>query len=175
MIVFLGIAVGVLMIGLTAHQETAQAFESKISLQFLAQQFHTPQDLAHFMWRHFRFEADQSQFGREDYWQSPEELLTRQEGDCEDFALFAHEVLKRMGQASLVLNIYGDRFAHSICLFKQNGRYQIFDGASLISSKAQNLEEIASEIYPFWKKATIVGSSIESHEGRILKELNRQR
>ena len=152
----------------------AQAFETGASLESLAQEFHNPKDLAHFMWRHFQFDYDQNQFGQEEYWQSPEELLANRNGDCEDFAIFAHEILKYMGQPSVILSIYGDRFSHAVCIFKHGGEYQIFDGASLVKSKAGSLTELTSEIYPFWKKIAIVSPVSGSHEGKILQEFNRK-
>ena len=62
------------------------------SFQHLTADLSSPDAIAKFIWRHFQVESDQTQFGTEDRWQSPEELLQSGRGDCEDFALFAYEI-----------------------------------------------------------------------------------
>jgi len=43
------------------------------------------------------FVEDNSQWGVEDYWASPREFLTRNAGDCEDYAIAKYFTLKAMG------------------------------------------------------------------------------
>lgn len=144
-----------------------------LSLQDLGEMLHTPDEIAHFMWRHFRYETDRTHFGTEERWQSPEELLTSRQGDCEDFALFAHEVLKKQGIPSFLLNVYGNRFGHTVCVFKKDGRYHVIDGTKSAIYNTTDLKEVFSRIYPFWKQAAIVGFSETSHSGKILKRFER--
>ena len=50
-----------------------------------------------FAHRHFTYAEDKLQFGKEDYWASPAELLSSGLGDCEDWAIFSYISLRHMG------------------------------------------------------------------------------
>jgi predicted transglutaminase-like cysteine proteinase len=50
-----------------------------------------------FAHRHFTYAEDKVQFGKEDYWASPAELLASRLGDCEDWAIFNYISLRHMG------------------------------------------------------------------------------
>ena len=153
----------------------AQISNPSFSLPQIAAELKHPEEIAHFIWRHFRFESDQNHFGVEERWQSPEELLETRQGDCEDFALFAHEILKRQGTPSFLVNVYGDGggSGHTVCLFKKGGRFHVINGTSFVSYAARDLKEVFSQIEPFWKKAAIVDFSEASHQGRTLKSFER--
>ena len=148
----------------------AQLLDRSLSLRDLADQLQTPEDVAHYLWRHFSFESDQAQFGKEEYWQSPEEFLTTRRGDCEDFALMAHEILKMKGVKTYLVNIYSDRYAHTVCVFKENDKFNVIDGTRVIRLESENLQELSSKIYPFWNQGAIVGLSEKTGEGRILSK-----
>lgn len=142
------------------------------SFQQLITQLQTPESIAKFLWKNFQFESDQRQFGQSEYWQTPQEFLIRRKGDCEDFAIFAQALLKQNGIQSFLFNVYGGKFAHTVCVFKENGKYQIIDGSKIIRFNAKNLNDLAFKIYPFWKTAAIVAPS--SHgKGRILSEMHK--
>ena len=126
------------------------------------------------MRRHFRYESDRTRFGVEDRWQSPEELLASQQGDCEDFALFAREILKSQGVKAFIVNVYGRGFGHSVCVFQKGGRYHVIDGSSSQAYDATDLKEIFAWVYPFWNKAAIVGFSESARCGTLLKLFQRK-
>lgn len=50
-----------------------------------------------FSHQHYTYAEDQLQFGKEDYWTSPAELLASRRGDCEDWAIFNYISLRHMG------------------------------------------------------------------------------
>lgn len=159
---------------LMSAEADARLLDRGLSLNLLALELRTPEQIALYMWRHFAFEADQRQFGRHDHWQSPEELLANQKGDCEDFALFAHSLLKRNGFSSLLLSIYGKRFAHTVCVFKENGKYNAIDGTDVKRFEAENIRELSSQLYPFWETSTVVAPSSVSKSGVLLAELTKR-
>lgn len=146
----------------------AQLPDRVLSLGSLASYLHTPQDVALYIWRHFDFENDQAQFGREDYWQSPAEMIKNKKGDCEDFALFAREMLRRNGIQAFVINLYGDK-AHALCIYKNHGLYGAVDGGNYIPADYQDLRTLLSYVDPFWQKADIADIDAANH-GRILAE-----
>ena len=94
-------------------------------------------------------------------------------GDCEDFALFAHEILNRNRIPSFLLNLYGRGYGHTVCVFKESGRYNVIDVVRLRRYGAVTLEGLFEEIYPFWKKAAIVGLS-SSGQPVVLKQFKKE-
>lgn len=151
----------------------AQTFTQPLSLQDLAVNLTSPESIARYMWRHFAFEDDQRQFGEKEYWQTPEELLLNEKGDCEDFALFAQTMLKAAGIPAFVLNVYGDGYAHTVCVFKENGVYHVLDGSDLKRMNAKNIEEVSEKLHPYWAESAIVMRNDETQKGRILKLIDR--
>ncbi len=69
--------------------------------------------------------SDQNLFGKEDYWQPPDEFEARRKGDCEDFSLWTWRQLLAMGyDARFVMgecNRYG--VGHAWVTFERDGRY----------------------------------------------------
>ncbi len=154
-------------------EANAQGLNRVLSLETIAPQLTTPEAIARYLWRNFRFESDQSQFGREEHWQSPEEFLNNGKGDCEDFALFAQKILKMNGIKSFMLNIYSPRFAHTVCVFMENGKYNIIDGSKVIRFEASSLNGLLEKIYPFWQQGAIVAPSPSPNHGMVLARIDR--
>jgi len=142
------------------------------SFQHLASNLASPEDIAKFIWRHFQVESDQAQFGTEDRWQSPEELLKSERGDCEDFALFAYEIFKARGTQAFLLNIYGASYGHTVCVFKEGNSFHAVDGTNVVRG-GESLEILIAKIQPFWKTAAIVKALKSSGRGIILKKITR--
>lgn len=151
----------------------AQLPDRILSLQELSNQLITPRAIADYLWKNFIFEEDQRLFGKEDYWQSPQEFLSNKKGDCEDFALFASHLLKIQGVKSFMLNIYGSKGGHTVCAFKENGRYQAFDGSDFKKVDARSLNELISKIDPTWKKAAIVTYQPEDHHAKVVVQIQK--
>lgn len=148
----------------------AQIFsQSPLSLQTLSAELTSPEKIARYLWRNFAYEKDQSQFGTEEYWQSADQFLSNRKGDCEDFAVLARELLKQSGHKAFIVNIYGTRYAHTICVFIENGKYQAIDGSELKRINAGNLESLMSTINKDWKRAAIAEISGETNKSKIVK------
>lgn len=113
---------------------------------------------------------DRDLFGRIEYWQSPEEFLTRRQGDCEDYALLTQALLERLGIEAYVFTLYGEKsYAHTVTVFKERGRYHVINQDHLIRLKAKTLEELASMIYPRWTWGAMAAQ--RGHQGRIIREV----
>lgn len=117
----------------------------------LAQLYPTPETLGSFLAREMAFREDREVFGRADHWQSPEEFLSRRQGDCEDYALLAEAVLRRQGKEAFVFSLYGPGYAHTVCIFKEQGLYHIFNQDKVIRCSAGSVEEAAALLCPQWK------------------------
>jgi len=153
----------------TSTEARAQALPSVFSIQSLANELTSPEKIARFIFRNFSVESDQTQFGREEFWQSPAELLFNKKGDCEDFALFAAEILKANGISAFIVNVYGKKFAHTVCVFKDQGKYHVIDGDEVKLYDAQNLNDLFSKFYPHWETAAMVTYSAKENAGHVLK------
>ncbi|OGW72592.1 MAG: hypothetical protein A2Y02_01505 [Omnitrophica bacterium GWA2_52_12] len=142
------------------------------SFQNLASNLSSPDAIAQFIWRNFQVESDQVQFGTEDRWQSPEELLKSGRGDCEDFALFAYELLKAQGTQAYMLNIYSRGAGHTVAIFREGQAYHAIDGTQVVRG-GHSLEDLISKISPYWKSAALVKAVKGSGHGMILKKIIR--
>lgn len=142
------------------------------SLDQVVETVNTPRAVARFMKEEFIFTEDPKPFGREDYWQAPEEFLVRRKGDCEDYALLTQALLERLGFEAFVFSLYGERgYAHTVTVFKEKGRYHLINQDRLIRLNAKTLEEVASRIYPYWTWGAVVAQ--RGHQGRIVREIFR--
>jgi hypothetical protein len=71
-----------------------------------------------------RYISDEKLFGKQEYWQPPEEFEKLKAGDCEDFSLWTWRQLLEMGLESRVVFGKHGRYAigHAWVMFFQNGR-----------------------------------------------------
>jgi len=157
---------------LSSTPTNAKAVE--YTFQNISSNLTSPEQIARYIFRNFVYETDQAQFGSEEHWQAPEELMANRKGDCEDFALFASEILKANGISSFLLNVYGKKFAHTLCVFKENGKFNVIDGKEVKRYNASSLDELFEKIYPHWNSASLVGFSSESNRGRVLKTFQKK-
>ncbi len=121
----------------------------------------------------FPYELQHDRRNHRRHSQTPEEFLETKKGDCEDFAAFATEILKRNGKNAFILNVYGDRYAHTVAVFEENGTYQVIDDSRVVHYNTAHLEELLFKLYPFWKTGAIVIPSTHSKSGQIVRQLIR--
>jgi hypothetical protein len=126
------------------------ALPEGIVLDVLAQRLSTPEKLESFMKKHFRFMSDRAQFGIEEYWQTPKELLTHSAGDCEDFALFAQAILSRNGYRVFLLSVFWREDAHTVAVFEKEGVTGYFDIDKLRLTSTSSLSELGNSIQKGW-------------------------
>jgi len=111
-------------------------------------------DIARFIWRAFAYEKDPH--SDQDWIQSPEDLLTTRNGDCEDLTLFAHALFEINGLESFVVNLYDEHFAHSFLVFKEEGQYRILDQDKVLPFEAAAVEDLLTQYYPDWDKGVLM-------------------
>ena len=142
-------------------------------LESVARTCATPEQLALFLNENLVFQEDRSMFGQTDYWQAPEEVLVRGRGDCEDYALLANDLLNRQGRESFVFSLYGDQgYAHTVCVFVEENRYNVLNQDRLVRCRAASLEELAGKIYPGWRWAAVARR--QGHRGRAVRLIRRK-
>lgn len=120
------------------------------TIDLIAQQIKTPESLASFMSEHFRYEDDERLFGEEDYWQTPEEMLNKKIGDCEDFALFAKQILEKNGYETVIFSVYQEDKAHAVAVFRNGNSWGIFDLDDYRSMEGSSLRDLGDKVDPKW-------------------------
>ncbi len=140
-------------------------------VEALARLVRTPEQLSRFLRENILFRDDLRQFGLVDYWQDPEELLARRQGDCEDYALLAQAVLNRLGVNAFVLSLYGQAgYAHSVCVFMEEGRYNVLNQDRVVRYRVRSLEELATRLYSRWEWGAV--AERQGHRGRAVREIH---
>jgi len=88
----------------------------------------TLEDIRQFL-RGCRAVSDKKLFGKEGYWQPPEEFEKRKAGDCEDFALWTWRQLLAMGlDARVVFGKHGRYgIGHAWVMFFQDGKCYLLE------------------------------------------------
>lgn len=111
----------------------------------------SPDELSKWLKKNIRFQEDRFLFGKEDYWQSPEEFFKHKSGDCEDYAIFAQTILKSQGIESYVVSFYGpNAYAHTVLIYQDEEGYSVLNQDKLKRYRAPTIEEALSKIYPRW-------------------------
>ncbi|MDP3920247.1 MAG: transglutaminase-like cysteine peptidase [Candidatus Omnitrophota bacterium] len=130
-----------------------------------------PDSIARYLHQNFTYETDQSQFGIEDYWQTPQEFLLSRKGDCEDFAVFSHTILKMNGRKSFVLAIVSPLDAHTVTIFKEDEKFDALDVARVRRFGTLTIRGLIPKLSPYWKYGAIVAMSYSTHSPRIVKKI----
>ena len=80
-----------------------------------------------------------------DQWAVPEETLKRYGGDCEDLAFLSAAVVEHFGyQPHVLAYAKNPKEAHAFCIFKRNGRINIFDNTRFVETKARSVLDLAA-------------------------------
>lgn len=109
-----------------------------------------PKKISGWLTTNIAYKTDQKVHDKNDYWQSPEETIMLESGDCEDFAFLAQAFLNEIGISSTVVMIghKTDRKGHALCIFPRGGVYDCFDGPALLVMGKESIEAIVKELYP---------------------------
>ena len=141
---------------LNVHGGAAGSLVPLPSLETLALTYGTPKQLARFLRETIQLTTDEALFGADDYWQTPEEILERRAGDCEDFALLAQAILERQGVEAYVFSVYGaGGYAHTVCVFVEGGRYSVINQNRVRQYRAPTLEAVAGRLYAGWRYGAV--------------------
>lgn len=130
----------------------------------------SPEELSQWLKKNIKFKEDPDLFGKEDYWQSPEEFMARKAGDCEDYAVFSQSILKQLGIESYIVSFYGPGdYAHTVLLYEEKGLYQILNQDKIQKFNAKTVEGALSKIYPEWTWGSI--AEVYGKRGRMALKL----
>ena len=82
----------------------------------------------------------------EDIWQSAEETLRTEVGDCDDTAILAMQLLKKIGIKSQFVHFAWTKnektYGHAICIFKVNGKYNYIGTERYQACQADTIRDV---------------------------------
>ena len=87
--------------------------------------------------------------------QTAQATLDLERGQCEDFAILAQAVLKRMGIQSqvIIIKYKGINIMHAVAIYKEAaGTYSFFSNQELVRTKATSIEGAIGKMYPDWER-----------------------
>jgi len=105
---------------------------SRLDLDEVAVRFTTPARVHDFMRVCFEYVLDADHHGVHEHWQLPEHTLARKRGDCEDWALFAREVLRRNGYEARILAAFTIDDGHATCVVRERERWHTLCNQGLV-------------------------------------------
>ena len=114
----------------------------------------TPKRLARWMWCHLQYEDDKTQYGVNEYFATPQELLKSRKGDCEDYAWLAYSVITKLGfQEVYVIDVKKtSTLVHAVCAFYDTGEWYILGTEGLHRCDGVLFhKDIPSWMEPDWK------------------------
>jgi len=109
----------------------------------------TPQELARWLSTEFKYS-----FEIADEWQAPQKTIDTYQGDCEDFAILAVEVLDHLGiPGDIIIVKFRDlNMGHAICVWKEkDGTYSFISNRKMFRSGKNNIAEAIEKFYPDWE------------------------
>lgn len=125
-------------------------------LSLLAQEIKDPEGLSQYMKKNFTYRSDSRNYGKDEFWQSAEEMMGQKVGDCEDYAAFAKAILERLGFQTTIVSVYWNTNAHTVAVFKADGKLGYFDLHKLKTSRADSVADLAGDIHGGWDYAALM-------------------
>ena len=138
-------------------RKIACLFRRVKTVEDLARITKTPDVLAFWLWNNIQYVGDQQKWGKSEYWQTPEETLSKKNklgvrsGDCEDFAILAQAVLTLCGfEDAKLLCVFGPRGGHCVCCFIWKDEYYHLSNWGLKKTGAELFFDCADYVYADW-------------------------
>ena len=84
----------------------------------------------------------------------------------------AMDLLARQGMRAFLFSLYGQRgYAHTVCVFVEDGRYNALNQDRLLRYRAVSLEELAGKLYRAWEWGAV--AQRHGHRGRAVRVIRR--
>lgn len=93
----------------------------RLSLEQVARRFRTPDQVHRFMQIAFEYVRDDEAYELHEHWKLPGDTLRDHFGDCEDWSLFASEVLERNGYDTHIFCVFRGSEGHAVCVYEEHG------------------------------------------------------
>jgi len=148
---------------------------SRLSRERVERLFRTPALINAYMQASFRYVHDIDAHGLAEHWHLPSWTFASRRGDCEDWALFAWQVLRRNGIEAHVFCAFTASEGHAVCLARDargyvsianEGLRRVASGAEI--SMTQLARAAAAVLYPDgWESCSFVERlTFDQHDGK---------
>lgn len=114
---------------------------------------------------HFKYKSDKENYGQNDYYAKPIEMIKKNAGDCEDFAILKYNILIKefninQKQLSFQYGEYGNsKIPHIVLVYKNNGKEYILDNNTNNLVNSLNYDKF-KKVFEVNENSIIVGSKI---------------
>ena len=71
----------------------------------------------------FEYVRDDDAYDLHEHWKLPSDTLRDHFGDCEDWSLFASEVLERNGYDTHIFCVFHGDEGHAVCVYEEHGHF----------------------------------------------------
>ncbi len=125
-----------------------------ISAPLFPSTVNSPKTLGTWLYDNFTYELEE-----EEHWKSPKEMVKDKSGDCEDFAILAQYVLKKLGYKAylIVVEYYYEDEMHAICVFRhEDGTYSYYSNEYYEPRRYKSVRELLSGHSLMWKNAWVI-------------------
>ena len=141
----------------------------------LAQKCKTPHSLSIWTRRNITYKDDYEMHGVKDYWQTSEETLLSRMGDCEDFAILQHDVLKILGFDPQVIVVCDSSQAHGVCVYREKGvMYHMSNWKMKACHGAKEIKDIGRYVFRNWRIIEVYDvTDISNGRARIIQRIFR--
>ena len=130
-----------------------QPFNSAWGMEGVPESIRSPQQIAEWFNKEFAYQLEMT-----DDWQKPKEMVASKMGDCEDFAMLAAELLRRIGISGeiAIIRIRGLGL-HAICVWQDdNGNYNFFSNKELIYTGEKDIRQAVGKYFTDMEGLVIV-------------------
>jgi predicted transglutaminase-like cysteine proteinase len=104
-----------------------------------------------------------------DKWLTPEEMLFKKGGDCEDFAFLNKAVLTVLGYSPEVISLDGiEARGHAICVFQSEGDYLWMDNNEIKKMQAKSALEFFKYLFHKYGCKSISSLDLETKRRQVL-------
>lgn len=121
-------------------------------------------DYGQWLKAHIHYKNDEGK----DCWSLPEDTLAKGWGDCEDLAFLNQAVLCVLGYEPRVLCVLRMFCSHAICVFQENGYYQIVDNTTFKHTPARSFDELLHYLFIVYNCASIGELDLQAKEYQVL-------
>jgi hypothetical protein len=148
------LAVGVPVVAPRPPAETGWLVDLTLDLD-------SPDAVATFMLRQFSFRHDRDLYGVPERFATPDELLARGAGDCEDWAWFAAEALREHGYATWLVSVWRQKpdeagnTGHMVAAYLARDGWGYVSTEGHVAAHAPSIAGLADTVMADWSAVSI--------------------
>ncbi len=108
-----------------------------------------------------------------DIWDIPEVAYSKGYGDCDEFAVMAYDILKRLGIPTKILTVFTIGGGHMVCVYRYKGKLNHMGNWGNYTVMVDTIEQLIDTIYKDWLIAFLIDK--EPRERYKIKDIIERR